>query len=294
MFVHMQSIVAIEQQFLKELADLYDAHEVKQIFFLLLEHHMGWTKTDYLFLKKDILDEENSAWLAAALQELKTAKPVQYIAQEAWFMGMSLIVNNTVLIPRPETEELVNLIINNYRHRSQQQLRILDIGTGTGCIAIALKKAFPSSFTYALDISKDALQVARQNAEKHSANIEFIKADILEWEAYFQPEQRFDIVVSNPPYITIDEQVDMHQNVLTHEPHLALFVKGNTPLLFYTHIATFAMEHLRPQGNLYFEINRNYGNQVCAVLQKKGFDNVQLHQDMHGADRMVQAKKHHQ
>ena len=287
----MQPIVAIEQQFLNDLADLYDSNEVKYIFFLLLEHRMGWTKTDYLLHKKNTLNEEDSTWLANALQLLKVAKPVQYITGHTWFMGMKLAVNDAVLIPRPETEELVNLIINNYRQHFGHQLRILDIGTGSGCIAIALKKAFPSSSTYALDISKDALQVARQNAENQSANIEFINADILEWDTYFQPEQRFDIVVSNPPYITIDEQADMHRNVLAHEPHMALFVEGSAPLLFYTHIATFAMEHLQPQGSLYFEINRNYGQQVCELLRKKGFDQVQLHQDMHGADRMVQAKK---
>ena len=290
----MQPIVAIERQFLNDLADLYDSNEVKHILFLLLEHRMGWTKTDYLLHKKNTLNEEDSAWLATALQSLKAAKPVQYITGHTWFMGMKLAVNDAVLIPRPETEELVDLIINNYRHHSQRPLRILDIGTGSGCIAIALKKAFPLSSTYALDISKEALQVARQNAESQSTNIEFINADILEWDTYFQPEQQFDIVVSNPPYITVDEQADMHRNVLAHEPHLALFVEGGAPLLFYMHIAAFAMEHLQSQGNLYFEINRSYGQQVCELLQKKGFDHVQLHQDMHGADRMVQAKKNNQ
>ncbi|HWL00024.1 MAG TPA: peptide chain release factor N(5)-glutamine methyltransferase, partial [Parapedobacter sp.] len=207
----------------------------------------------------------------------------------AWFMGMKLAVSPAVLIPRPETEELVQLIIDH--QSTSASLRIIDIGTGSGCIAIALKKALPQAHVYALDVSDDALGIARRNAESQSAYINFIHADILEWELIFQDEQRFNIVVSNPPYITADEQVDMHNNVLEHEPHLALFVQGEAPLLFYEHIGAFASHHLQKGGDLYVEINRGYGQAVCNLFQKKELGIVSLLQDMQGADRMVHAKK---
>ncbi len=287
----MRPIVAIEQQFVNDLANLYDTNEVKHIYFLLLEHRKGWTKTDYLLYRNDALNEEDSAWLAAALQALKVAKPIQHILGHTWFMGMKLSVNDSVLIPRPETEELVDLIIREHRLDQQKPLHIIDIGTGSGAIAIALKKAFPSAIVYALDISKEALHVAKQNASNQSVDLAFINADILEWDSFFQPGQTFDIIVSNPPYITVDEQRNMHRNVLAYEPHLALFVAESAPLLFYEHIATFALEHLHTAGSLYFEINRRFGQEVCGLLRKKTFGEVRLHQDIQGADRIIHAKK---
>src|SRR5690606_370717 len=185
--------------------------------------------------------------------------------------------SDAVLIPRPETEELVHLIVNHHRKSTSTALRIIDIGTGSGCIAIALKKALPHAHIYALDVSDDALHVARQNAEDQAVQLDFIHADILEWELIFQDEQRFDIVVSNPPYITTAERGDMHQNVLDHEPHLALFVQETAPLLFYEHIAAFASHHLHSGGDLYVEINRNYGQAVGDLFRKKGFGSVALH-----------------
>ncbi|WP_257670606.1 peptide chain release factor N(5)-glutamine methyltransferase [Parapedobacter tibetensis] len=287
----MQPIAHIEQRFVDELANLYDANEARHICFMLLEDRLGWSKTAYLLRKYELLNEQDSAWLTEALQSLKHAKPIQYVLGHAWFMGMKLAVNESVLIPRPETEELVDLISNHYKDHTSQPLHIMDIGTGSGCIAIALKKIFLQSSTYALDISAESLDVAKQNAASQSVDIEFIHADILEWDSYFQPDQTYDIVVSNPPYITIAEQGGMHRNVLAHEPHAALFVEENAPLLFYEHIAAFAMTHLRPAGSLYFEINRRYGAQVCKLLHNKGFNDVQLHQDMQRTDRMVHAKK---
>ncbi|WP_090605402.1 peptide chain release factor N(5)-glutamine methyltransferase [Parapedobacter koreensis] len=286
----MQPIAAIEQSFVDELASLYDAEEIRQLFFLLLEDRLGWSKRDYLLRKQEHLDEQDIHWLIAALSSLKKAKPIQYILGHAWFMGMKLAVNESVLIPRPETEELVQLIVNQHQ-AANKPLHIIDIGTGSGCIAIALKKALPQATVYALDISPEALRVARQNANDQSAAIAFINADILEWDFAFQETQAFDIVVSNPPYITEAEQSGMHLNVLSHEPHLALFVETSAPLLFYEHIAAFALKHLRPKGDLYFEINRNYGQAVCDLLRKKGFQHIALHRDMQGADRMIHATK---
>lgn len=287
----MRSIASVEEQFLNELTQLYDAGEVRQLYLLLLEDHLGWSKQDYFLRKQELVDDVRINGLLEALSSLKKAEPIQYVLGYAWFRGMKLVVDPSVLIPRPETEELVQLIIN------QQQLidggcpSIIDIGTGSGCIAIALKSALPCATLYGLDISKDALQVAKQNADNQGVSIKYIQADILEWDAVFQADQRYDIVVSNPPYITEQEQREMHLNVLAHEPHLALFVDNHAPLLFYEHISAFALKHLRPGGKLYFEINRNYGVEVCDLLRKKGFMDVQLHKDLQGADRMIQARK---
>jgi len=291
MFVFMQSIAAIEQQFADELADLYDAGEARQLCYLLFEDRFGWSKANYLLNRQASVANQDINWLTAMLASLKNAEPIQYILGHAWFMGMKLAVNEAVLIPRPETEELVDLIISQHQGSIAPPLRIIDIGTGSGCIAIALKKALPAASVYALDISAEALHTARQNAASQSVDIQFINADILEWDTVFDHTQTFDIVVSNPPYITPGEQNNMHRNVLDHEPHIALFVQGNAPLLFYEHIAAFAAEHLRPGGRLYFEINRNYGQAVGNLLRKKGFDDTQLCQDLQGADRLASATK---
>lgn len=289
MFVFMQSVAALEQQFVDDLFHLYDADEIRQLYYLLVENRFGWSKATYLLNRQSPLSEEDATWLMFALSELRQPKPIQYMLGYAWFMGVKFAVSPAVLIPRPETEELVQLIVNHHR-AEEAPLRIIDIGTGSGCIAIALKLALPQAHVYALDVSDDALGVAKRNAENLSADVDFIRADILEWELIFQSEQQFDIVVSNPPYITLAEQYDMHSNVLEHEPHLALFVEGDAPLLFYEHIAAFASHHLLPNGSLYVEINRNYGQEVSKLFRKKGFESVTLHRDMQGADRIVHAK----
>jgi len=286
----MQTLAEIEQQFVDNLISLYAVDEIKQFCYLLAENRFGWSRATYLLNRQTSVTGQDAEWFADALLSLQQAKPIQYILGNAWFMGMELTVNEAVLIPRPETEELVGLIERHHRPASAP-LRIIDIGTGSGCIAIALKKAMPRASVCALDISGDALSVARYNAKRQSAQIDFIQADILEWEFVFQNEERFDIVVSNPPYIASAEQVDMHRNVLEHEPHLALFVEGTAPLLFYDHIGSFAMHHLHPGGQLYVEINRNYGPEVTDLFEKKGFEAVKLHKDMQGADRIVHAKK---
>jgi len=290
-FCAMRSIASVEEQFLNELTQLYDAGEARQLYFLLLEDQWGWSKHEYFLRKQELIDDVRINGLLEALSSLKRAEPIQYVLGSAWFRGMKLIVDPSVLIPRPETEELVQLIIDQQQLIESGCPSIIDIGTGSGCIAIALKSALPCAILYALDISKDALQVAKQNADNHGMSIEYLQADILEWDVIFQADQQFDIVVSNPPYITEQERREMHPNVLAHEPHLALFVDNHTPLLFYEHISAFALKHLRPGGKLYFEINRNYGLEVCDLLRKKGFTDVQLHQDLQGADRIIQARK---
>jgi len=286
----MQTLAAIERQFLDNLLHLYTVDEIKLFCYLLAENRFDWSRSAYLLNRHTPVPDQDAEWFAAALLSLQQAKPIQYILGHAWFMDMELTVNESVLIPRPETEELVRLIARHFQS-APAPLRIIDVGTGSGCIAIALKKALPQTTVYALDVSGDALCIARHNAKKQSAQIDFILADILEWELAFQNEQRFDIVVSNPPYITGAERVDMHRNVLEHEPHLALFVEENAPLLFYEHIAAFAFQHLQHEGDLYVEINRNYGQEVSDLFRKKGFGAIALHKDMQDADRIVHAKK---
>lgn len=290
-FCTMRQLASVEQQFIDELTDLYDAGEARQLYLLVLEDQLGWTRHDYLRRKQELIDDQRINRLLEVLSSLKKAKPIQYILGYTWFMGMKLTVDQAVLIPRPETEELVQLIIDQQRSTHNDSPSIIDIGTGSGCIAVALKRALPRAILHALDVSKDALRVAKQNADTQGVSIEWIQADILEWDVTFQTDQVFDTVVSNPPYITDQERSEMHANVLAHEPHLALFVGNSAPLLFYEHIAAFALKHLRRGGNLYFEINRNYGLAVCDLLRKKGFRDVQLYPDLQGADRMVHAKK---
>lgn len=291
MFAAMDTVAAIEQQFIDDLANLYHADEAKHLCFLVFEDRLGWSRQEYLLRKREPLDETAASGIQKMLRTLRASTPIQYLLGYTWFLGMKIAVNESVLIPRPETEELVDRIIQQHKKAPDKPLRIIDVGTGSGCIAIALKKALPNAVCYALEVSAEALKVARQNAAEQSVNLTFINADILEWDIVFQSNMSFDIIVSNPPYITSTERQDMHQNVLDHEPYLALFVTDSAPLLFYDHIAAFAQTHLVPGGNLYFEINRHYGQQVCELLRKKAFTDVQLYPDIHGADRVVQAQK---
>ncbi|MNL28161.1 Release factor glutamine methyltransferase [compost metagenome] len=242
----------------------------------------------YSLNKELTLSEEESTHISNILKDLLKQKPIQHILKKADFYGEVFEVNPFVLIPRSETEELVDMIIRN--HRDQAPLRIIDIGTGSGCIPISLKKHLPEAHISALDISKEAIATAKRNALRLDAPINFVNADILEWEYIFQSQQ-YDIIVSNPPYITPKEKEEMHPNVLEFEPHLALFVEETAPLLFYETIASFALKHLTAEGDLYFEINQYYGDETVDMLRKKGFKTVILHHDMQQNPRMIHAKK---
>lgn len=284
----MRRIADFEVEFINELADLYDRQEAEELYSLLVENKLQIKRAAYKLRQGELLTEEQEQVFKQALAALKTGKPIQYILNEAHFYGLTFEVNPYVLIPRAETEELVHYILQ--QHISPQALKLIDIGTGSGCIPITLKKHLPAAQVSSLDISKEALLTAQKNATNNDVAIHFINADILEWEYLFS-DQQFDIIVSNPPYITPKEKDDMHLNVLNFEPHLALFVEEVAPLLFYETIASFALAHLREQGDLYFEINRYYGAQTKDMLQKKGFQEVRLIQDMYGADRIIHARK---
>ncbi|TDQ11672.1 peptide chain release factor N(5)-glutamine methyltransferase [Pedobacter metabolipauper] len=267
-------------QFKEELAGLYDDQEVVSIYHMLVHHLSGFNKMQLILKGAEFLEQHLESRYRQVLQELKHGKPVQYILGETLFYGLPFKVNPAVLIPRPETEELVDWIIADASGRLH---KILDIGTGSGCIAISLKKNLIDSAVSALDVSEDALNTAKENALLNGLDISFIHADIITYHS----DEKFDVIVSNPPYIKADEMGEMHQNVLSNEPHLALFVSNERPLIFYEAIADFAKLNLQNGGLLYFEINEYLGKETINMLEDKGFIGIELRKDMQGKDRMV-------
>lgn len=268
--------------FILELANTVDAIEAESIFHLLLEELRNLRRVD-LALDPSITfsDNEILKW-NEILQKLKQHIPVQYILGSTSFFGLKFIVNEDVLIPRPETEELVQWILDDNEFSAPK--KILDIGTGSGCIAISLANNLKDSRVSAIDVSAKALKIATQNADQNEVNVNFIKTDILLAEDL---PQRYDIIVSNPPYVRELEKHEIKQNVLDNEPHLALFVADDDALLFYRKIASLAKVNLLPEGKLYFEINQYLGQQTVEMLQFVGFSNVKLRQDIYGNDRMI-------
>ncbi|RDI05652.1 peptide chain release factor N(5)-glutamine methyltransferase [Flavobacterium sp. AG291] len=268
--------------FLEKLTPLFDSMEAEQFFAITLEELKGWKRTD-LALNPDaeLSGAEIEKW-NAVLGELETQKPIQYIFGKAHFYGLEFEVNPNTLIPRPETEELVEWIITENKYKGQ--LSLLDIGTGTGCIAISLAKNLPDASVSAIDVSEGALATAKRNAKHNSVEVNFILKDILAAETL---PQVYDVIVSNPPYVRNLEKEEIKENVLQYEPHLALFVDDNDPLLFYRKIAQLAKTQLSPNGRLYFEINQYLGPETVQMLEDMGFVNVFLKKDIYGNDRMV-------
>ena len=280
-------------QRLKEaLSPLYDDREVKAIIRLLLEEVCGLTYTQIVMYGDSPLPDEQRQKLSSMARRLAQGIPVQQVLGYTWFHGRKFCVNPDVLIPRPETEELINLVVDNLSDKTVHNL--MDIGTGSGCIALSLAGDIKGSFVTAVDLSTGALITAEANAKSLGiSNIRFVQADILKEENEdFSTELstgQFDAIVSNPPYICIGEADEMAPNVLDHEPHLALFVPDEDPLLFYRAIAKFSLRHLCPGGGLFFEINQLYGPQVCQMLRVLGYRNVECRQDFTGRNRYVLA-----
>ncbi len=269
--------------FMREISN-YDLSEREGLLRIILEETLGISAITAMMHNDDEIPHEKTLELKAVCEQLARNIPIQYIYQKASFLSLDLYVDERVLIPRQETEELVDWILTTYAR--QENLRILDIGTGSGAIAIALKKHLAHAKVTAMDISEGALQVARTNAKRNKAVIELIQQDILQvgdLAAYF------DIIVSNPPYVREQEKQQMHPNVLEHEPALALFVPDDNPLLFYDKIATIATHNLAPQGRLFFEINQYLGDPMCQMLQQKGFY-TELKKDLNGNDRMTMSQ----
>ena len=271
------------------LADVYPDGEAQAIVFLVLEKLFGLSRTDVLMGGLERLTADQNAELEQVMLRLEQGEPVQYVLGVADFDGMTLGVAPGVLIPRPETEELVEWIAEDFK--SAKRLRILDIGTGSGCIALSLARRFTDASVTAWDISDDALRIASANAERLGLDVEFKKRDALCTKVPEADVANYDIIVSNPPYICEKERVDMDNNVLQHEPAAALFVPDNDPLLFYRAISDLAQKMLRSGGCLYFEINREYGEETAEMMSAMGFDSVELRKDFMENDRMVKGTK---
>jgi len=276
----------LEKQFSAELSNSYAREEATMLCFLSVQHRFVWTKASYLLNKQDTITDLDEAYFLDILVQLKTSKPIQYILGETDFYGRTFRVNPAVLIPRSETEELVKWVLGSV---SIVNPHILDIGTGSGCIAISFKIELPEAEVFALDISADALALAQENAALHKAAVRFIEKDVLLMKST-DLYSKFDVVVSNPPYIALAEKDRMKANVLANEPHLALFVPNTNPLIFYERIASIATDLLNPNGFLFFEINERFGTEVVELLVKKGFKQVEMRQDLSGKDRMVKAQ----
>ncbi len=293
---------AYKELFKKELSPVYDEQEIDSFFYLILEKLHGLKRIDLALSHELVIDRENLKRWHSIVSDLKNCKPIQYILGETEFYGLPFWVNENVLIPRPETEELVDLIIKDCfasflaTPRNGTILKILDIGTGSGCIPIALKKNLSNAEVFAIDVSEKALAVAKKNAELNKVEVNFICVDILKVNDLNEletrnskPETQFDIIVSNPPYVRNLEKAEIKPNVLEYEPHLALFVEDDDALLFYRKIAELAKKNLNSTGKLYFEINQYLGKETVELLEKMGFKNVQLRKDIYGNDRMVSA-----
>lgn len=273
--------------FKTNLKDIYPEEEIGSFFYLLTEKFLTLKRVEVaLELQRKLTLEETNIF-ENALRQLEKEVPIQYIIGETEFFGLTFKVNQSVLIPRPETEELVDWIIKDYVH-IKQPLTILDIGTGSGCIAISLAKHLTKAIVTGLDISPTALKVASENANMNEVPVSFLEQDILTLKNL---ETTYDVIVSNPPYVTVSEKQNMQSNVLLYEPHNALFVSDDTPLLFYKSIAEIALKNLNRNGNLYFEINESYGSEIVDLLKKLRFKNVELKKDLFGKERMIKATR---
>lgn len=275
-------------KFLNLLKDEYPAQEASSFFNLLIESYLGMNRLDFALKPGKELSLEEKEKFESALHRLSLHEPVQYIIGETEFFGLKFKVNKNVLIPRPETEELVQWILDNVAEsKNPSNIKILDIGTGSGCIAISLAKNLPNAEIFALDISEKALKTAKENAGLNKVNVNFIQADILNLEAL---TGKFDIIVSNPPYVREMEKIEMHRNVLENEPDLALYVKDTDPLIFYRLISKLARAGLQKNGNIYFEINQYLANETEEILKNSGFK-TELKKDIFGNYRMLRGRK---
>lgn len=286
-----------------QLKEIYEEQEAGNIAGLAIEHITGLAKTERVSKKQEQLSPFQLHLLQENLQRLKQREPIQYIMNKAWFYGMELYVDKNVLIPRPETEELVQWVVDDVEATGKDvfvrkpmeadettQLKILDVGTGSGCIPLALKKVMPKAEVWGCDISEEALNVARRNGSSLDIRVDFQGLNFLDEE-----QQKLlptvDIVVSNPPYVPFKDKEQMHANVVDHEPHTALFVPDNDPLIFYRALAAFGKKRLYENGSIYMEIHEEIGSDVVNLFKENGYSNVQLKKDMQGKNRMIRGTK---
>lgn len=267
----------------------YEKTEAENIADLVMEHITGWRRIDRIVNKTVRLSGPQLEMLDRCSQELSTQKPVQYVLNEAWFYNMKFYVDERVLIPRQETEELVQWILDDVP-QNNSGITLMDIGTGSGCIPISIKKQRPDATIFACDISGRALQVAAHNAHLHNLDIQLLQLDFLN-ESEWSTLPNLDVLVSNPPYIGLHEKEEMHANVVMHEPHGALFVPDEDPLVFYRSIAAFGKLKLKPQARVYVEVNERLAQQAANLFHDAGYTRIEIRKDMQGKERMVRSIK---
>lgn len=280
------TIGALNRQIIKELTSIYGTGEAKAMSRLIFQHLKNWNQTQLIINSDMPASDYLVSSVNSIIQRLNTHEPIQYILGKAYFYGITLSVDRSTLIPRPETQELVDLIVDEAQ--DTPDLNALDIATGSGAIAIALSRALPFSKVEAIDISKDALNIAEKNAQDLHADIKFEHADVFKYNP--QPDS-FDIIVSNPPYIDESEKGEMDANVLEYEPHTALFVPDDNPLIFYKRIADISFTALHEGGRLYFEINPRHSLELSTMLLKIGFEDVKVIKDIHQRNRFISCRK---
>jgi release factor glutamine methyltransferase len=276
--------------FISSLKNLYPSEEVLSFFNLLAEKQLGLSRIEIALQPEKEISEAEKLEFDKAISRLGNFEPIQYILGDTEFFGLPFLVDKNVLIPRPETEELVDWITGENQHK---EAVILDIGTGSGCIAISLAKHLPNAKVYGLDISVEALLVAKQNTALNKVDVTFVNTDILienVWKLSFE-DVKFDTIVSNPPYVRILEKELMRPNVIKHEPTIALFVKDEDPLLFYRKIAQLSNIYLKPEGTLYFEINEYLSKEMEKMLMFEGFKDIEIRKDIFKKDRMIKCIK---
>ena len=276
--------------YFKELSDAlllhYPSREAESIAYIVVEHVLNYSKFEYAGHKHELFPENHKAKWDEIKSRLILGEPIQYVVKEAHFYGLKYEVDSSVLIPRPETEELVDLIL---MENGQENISLIDLGTGSGCIPVSIKKNRDNWKVWALDISKEALVVAEKNASNNNVHISFIQEDILNPNLNVE-NQKFDIIVSNPPYVPVSDKIKMHKNVADFEPHIALFSPDEDPVKFYKAIAEFSNQHLKESGKVYVEIHEKYGNEVKKLFEN-GFRKVQIISDINSKPRIVKAER---
>ena len=273
-------------QFINALLTVVEEEEANSFFYIALDELMHMRRVD-LVLQEVVLSAEQLAQWQGVLEQLLTEKPIQYVFGKAYFYGLEFSVNEHTLIPRPETEELVEWIIHTVKQQPLKQWRILDIGTGSGCIPVTLAKNISNAVVTSMDVSEKALEVAKRNADHNGVSVRFLHQDVLTTVSI----EEYDLIVSNPPYVRHLEKIEIQKNVLGYEPHLALFVDDSNPLLFYRKITELADAFLAPGGHLFFEINQYLANETLALFENTRLKTTELRKDMRGNDRMVHAEK---
>jgi release factor glutamine methyltransferase len=283
MFVSDNRVASAKKYFFNELADSFAISECKSMWSAVLFTYFGWTPSEILLNANERFSESDLLRIRSIVKRLQNQEPFQYIIGEVYFADLILDIDRRALIPRPETEELIDLVSKQGKAFAE----ILDICTGSGCIALALKTKFPNSRVSGLDLSKEAVSLAQENAIRTKLDVQFEVADVFDWK----PSSTYDLIVSNPPYIPVSEQIDMQSNVLHYEPHMALFVSDQDPLLFYRRIIELANEHLISGGYLAFELHEKWAQETKCLLDVTVYKHIQIHTDLQGKERMLIAQK---